>query len=77
MTTTSSAAATRRPRPWSASCCLTGKPFVLVEASKEALDRMSGLGSFPFVQGDATDDDVLIKAGVERAKGILMSLPSR
>jgi voltage-gated potassium channel len=55
---------------------LTGKPFVLVEASKEALDHVLGLGTFPHVQGDATDDDVLIKAGVERARGILMSLPS-
>lgn len=55
---------------------LTSKPFVLVESSKEALDRVLGLGSFPFVQGDASDDDVLIKAGIERAKGILMSLPT-
>jgi voltage-gated potassium channel len=55
---------------------LTSKPFVLVESFKESLDRVLGLGSFPFVQGDASDDDVLIKAGIERAKGILMSLPT-
>jgi voltage-gated potassium channel len=55
---------------------LTRKKFVVVEASPEGLNRIGGLGEFPHVQGDATDDDVLIKAGVERAKGVLMSLPT-
>jgi voltage-gated potassium channel len=55
---------------------LTQKRFVVVEAAKEGLDRIAGLGSFPFVQGDPTDDDVLLRAGIERARGVLMSLPS-
>ena len=54
---------------------LTGKKFVVVEAAR-GLDRTLGLGDFPHVQGDPTDDDVLLKAGVERARGILMSLPT-
>jgi voltage-gated potassium channel len=55
---------------------LTRKKFVVVEASAEGLDRIRALGEFPYVQGDATDDDVLLKAGVERARGVLMSLPT-
>jgi voltage-gated potassium channel len=55
---------------------LTRKPFVVVEASREALDRAAGAGDILFVQGDPTDDEVLRRAGVERARGILMSLPT-
>jgi len=55
---------------------LTRKPFVVVDASREALDRAAGLGDVLAVQGDPTDDEVLRMAGVERARGFLTSLPS-
>mgnify|MGYP006192345885 CR=1 FL=1 len=29
---------------------------------------------FQFIEGDATDDDTLIKAGIERAAGLVLSL---
>jgi len=55
---------------------LTKKKFVVVAADKDAADRLPALGAFPFLSGDPTDDDVLINAGIERAKGILLSLPT-
>ncbi len=55
---------------------LTKKKFVVVESSAESLARLSALGSFPHVQGDPLDDDVLLKAGIEQAKGIILSLPT-
>jgi voltage-gated potassium channel len=55
---------------------LTRKTFVAVEPSRETLTRLAGLGEFPSLQGDPTDDEVLIKAGVERARGFLASLPT-
>ncbi|WP_230403165.1 NAD-binding protein [Anoxybacillus kestanbolensis] len=30
----------------------------------------------PYVKGDATEDDVLIAAGIERAAGLIAALPS-
>jgi voltage-gated potassium channel len=54
----------------------TKKPFVVVDASKERIDKMGALGEFPWVQGDPSEDLVLTKAGIERATGILCSLPT-
>lgn len=55
---------------------LTQKPFVVVEPLQEKIDRFSTLGNILFVQGDPTEDSALVQAGIERAKGILLSLPS-
>jgi len=54
----------------------TKKKFVVIEPSKERLDKLAELGDFPFIQEDPLDDDVLLKGGIRRAKGILLSLPS-
>jgi len=53
---------------------LTKKKFVVVANCKEDAEALPALGEFPYLQGDPTDDDVLIKSGIERAKGILLSL---
>lgn len=55
---------------------LTRKKFVIVEPSNEKLEKLSSLGEFSFVNGDPTEDQSLISAGIERAKGILLSLPT-
>ncbi|MCJ7582034.1 MAG: potassium channel protein [Candidatus Aminicenantes bacterium] len=55
---------------------LSRKKFVVVEPSKEKLEKLSSLGEFFLVHGDPTEDITLIAAGIERAKGILLSLPS-
>jgi voltage-gated potassium channel len=55
---------------------LTKKPFVVIEPMQEKIDRLSTLGNILFVHGDPTEDSVLCQAGIERAKGILLSLPN-
>lgn len=55
---------------------LTQKPFVVVEPLQEKIDRLSSLGNILFVHGDPTEDSILVQAGIERAKGILLSLPN-
>jgi voltage-gated potassium channel len=52
----------------------TKRDFVLVEASREKIDRLLEMGRFPYVHGDPAEDAVLVKAGIERARGILLSL---
>lgn len=47
--------------------------FVVIENEPNNVMKLSELG-YLFVNGDATDDDALIKAGVERAKGLVAVL---
>lgn len=56
----------------------THLPFVVVDNNAEALARMAAevSGDLLFVVGNATDDHVLIAAGVERASGVIAALPS-
>lgn len=50
----------------------TGRPFVLVEQDPDRLDAVRAeLGNFPALLGDATADDVLRLAGIERAHGLV------
>ncbi|OGD11079.1 MAG: hypothetical protein A2Y86_08350 [Candidatus Aminicenantes bacterium RBG_13_62_12] len=55
---------------------LTKRPFVAVEQSAEKLAKLRGLGDILCLQGDPTEDQTLRKAGIERARGILLSLPT-
>jgi voltage-gated potassium channel len=55
---------------------LTKRPFVVIEPLQEKIDKLSALGNILFVHGDPTEDNVIIQAGIERAKGILLSLPT-
>lgn len=55
---------------------LTRKSFVVVESSKEKLEKLASLGAVLSIQGDPSEDSVLLKAGIERAKGVLCSLPT-
>lgn len=54
----------------------TGRPFVVVDVDPAAVTKLSDrLGSeFLFVNGDSTEDDVLRRAGVERAAGVFAVL---
>jgi voltage-gated potassium channel len=54
----------------------TKKDFVVIEPSKERIDRI--LVSYPilYIRGDPAEDEVLKQAGVESAKGVLLSLPT-
>jgi voltage-gated potassium channel len=48
-------------------------PFVAVEENEEVLARLEAEGHL-YVEGNATDDDVLEQAGVNRAKGLVAVL---
>lgn len=47
-----------------------GYPLVVVENDPEVLEEMDRLG-YPRVGGDATVDEILVEAGIGRAKGIV------
>lgn len=43
-----------------------GKPLVVIEKNSQELENTSNL---LYITGDATDDDVLISAGIKRGDG--------
>ncbi|MBW2410047.1 MAG: potassium channel protein [Deltaproteobacteria bacterium] len=50
---------------------------VLIETEEDMIERCQSIvDHLLFIQGDATEDDNLINAGIERAAGIIVSLPS-
>jgi len=50
-------------------------PFVVIEANEEAAQQAHE-EHYLCLTGDATEDDILIKAGIERARGVCAVLPS-
>jgi voltage-gated potassium channel len=55
----------------------TRTPFVAVDRSREALERIAAevtRGDLLYVLGDATDDMVLMQAGITRARGVIAAL---
>lgn len=53
-----------------------GHPVVVVDRSEAAIQSFLGLvgHDLPYVVGDATDEDVLVHAGVAHAKGLIAAL---
>ncbi len=45
-------------------------PFVVIENNPRKIDELLSIG-YLFLEGDATHDDLLLKAGVKRAKGLV------
>jgi voltage-gated potassium channel len=55
---------------------LSGRiPFVVVENSPEVCQQLEEI-DIPFVLGDATEDETLIEAGIQRAKGLITAVTS-
>jgi len=52
----------------------TGTPFVVVERSEALAREISGIHGCAAVVGDATHDEVLLEAGIERARGCISAL---
>lgn len=50
-------------------------PVVVIDAEVEHAAELDQLG-VPHIVGDATDDNVLLEAGIERARGLCTCLPS-
>lgn len=53
----------------------TLRPFLVIERSRERLDKHLEKDDFLHIIGDATDDQVLVKARVDRAAGLVACLP--
>ncbi|HZO99925.1 MAG TPA: potassium channel protein [Terriglobia bacterium] len=53
----------------------TGNNFVVVDQDRERLEKIQLLGSFPVLEGDASDDETLETAGIARARGLASVLP--
>jgi len=49
---------------------------VLIEVDETRLERCKSIEGMLYVEGDATEDQNLINAGIDRAAGILVCLPS-
>ena len=52
-----------------------GRPFVIVDRLEENRERAEQIGA-PFIEGQPSDDDVLRKAGIERARAVLACVDS-
>lgn len=50
------------------------QPFVVIEQDEEAVERIND-ENILCIYGDATDDDILIRAGINNAKSLISSLP--
>ncbi len=55
----------------------SGEPFVVIDVDEEKIKHLETLfdKEFPYVVGDASDEDTLVKAGVRRAKSLITTLP--
>lgn len=52
----------------------TGKDFVVVEHDHERVERLRQMGCKLIVEGDATEDDSLVQAGIDKARGLVACL---
>ncbi len=51
-------------------------PFVIVENDEEKIEELKQTSGCLFIEGNATYEEILIKAGVKKAKGLAALLPS-
>ena len=51
------------------------KKFVVIEKNEEELHNLEENFNYPFINGDATVEDVLMSAGIEKARAIITTLP--
>jgi voltage-gated potassium channel len=49
------------------------KPFVVIERDKEVIERYEN--EILFVEGDANEDDILLRAGIEKAQYLITAVP--
>ncbi len=56
--------------------CKNKETVVLIEEDEERIERCKAVCDLFYIKGDATDDENLIAAGIDRAAGIVISLPS-
>jgi len=49
-------------------------PFIVIESNDDKTESLDRTGMM-YLVGDAEDEDVLMQAGIERAKGLILTLP--
>jgi len=54
----------------------TRRPFVAIDSNTQHLERLQTLGPVLFIEGDATRDEDLMAAGIEKAQGFVATLPT-
>jgi voltage-gated potassium channel len=54
----------------------SGAQVVVIDADEKNIERIKALEGVLYIQGDATEDQNLVAAGIERAAGVLICLPS-
>lgn len=52
------------------------KPLIVIENDEKKIEEIENEGGLLFIKGDATQDDTLIKAGIEYAANLITALPS-
>ncbi|HWR72677.1 MAG TPA: potassium channel family protein, partial [Nitrospirota bacterium] len=50
-------------------------PFVVVESNPSIIEKLES-EQYPFIRGNATEDETLLKAGIKRAKGLIAVVTS-
>ncbi len=50
-------------------------PFVVIDKNRDQIKHMQRIGQFLYLEGDATDDQVLARCGIEQARGLVSALP--
>lgn len=53
-----------------------GQPFVVIDTNDERLVDACEAANWPYIVGDATDDNILKQAAIERAKSLATVLPT-
>ena len=51
------------------------RPYVVIEKNKDLVDKFQS-DVVPFVEGNANEDDILLRAGVDRAQCLISALPN-
>jgi len=52
----------------------TKTDFVAIERNPERIEALRKLGDIAYIEGDATEDEILIRAGIEQAQGLAAAL---
>jgi len=51
-------------------------PFIVVDSEEEKLEELKEKGRCCYIEGDATQEDILLEAGIRKAKGLVALLPT-
>lgn len=52
------------------------QPFVVIENGEKSLSELREQNDYLFIEGDATRDEVLLEAGIEKASALITTLPN-